>query len=236
MIKIAVCDDEVPVLEKTIKILKKYKSVELEIDSFTSGEELLSSEKRYDIILLDIDMNGINGIDTAKAIRAKDTQVKLIYITNYSDYSIFAFGVHAFAYLLKPISQSELFAQLDEACLYGIPKKEQELQFIAKEGIIRINTSQILYFEYMERQVIMHTNERLWHLQRKITDIASEMEQYDFTMPHKSFVVNLFAVKKIEGYDIILVDDSMIPLSQKKATAFRKILNQYLVQREGSVT
>lgn len=234
MIKIAVCDDEVSVLDQTIKILNNYKNVELEIDSYTSGEELLSSENRYDIILLDIDMNGMNGIETAKCIRAKDTQVKLIYITNYSDYSIFAFGVHAFAYLLKPVSQAELFAQLDEACLYGLPKKEHELQFATKEGIIRINTSQILYFEYLERQVIMHTTERLWHLQRRIADIASEMEQYGFTMPHKSFVVNLFAVKKIEGYDIILVDDSIIPLSQKKATMFRKILNQYLV-REGRV-
>ncbi len=76
-------------------------------------------------------MTGMNGIETAKRIRAKDTQVKLIYITNYSDYSIFAFEVHAFAYLLKPVSETELFAQLDEACLYGLPKKDFELQFVA---------------------------------------------------------------------------------------------------------
>lgn len=232
MIKIAVCDDEKAVLEQTIKLLKNYKKIELDINSFTSGEELLSSENRYDIILLDIDMNGMNGIETAKRIRAKDTQVKLIYITNYSDYSIFAFGVHAFAYLLKPVSEAELFAQLDEACLYGLPKKDFELQFAAKEGIVRIMTSQILYFEYMERQVIIHTTERLWHLQQRIADIASEMEQYGFTMPHKSFVVNLFAVKKIDGYNIILVDDSVIPLSQKKSAVFRQTLNQYLVREE----
>lgn len=74
----------------------------------------------------------------------------------------------------------------------------------------------------------------MWHLQRRIADVASEMEQYGFTMPHKSFVVNLFAVKKIDGYNIILVDDSMIPLSQKKSAVFLQALNQYLV-REGRV-
>lgn len=230
MIRLAVCDDEERVLQSTLHMLKQYNKKELVIDSFMSGEELLQSNCNYDIILLDIDMKGINGIETAKKIREKDKKVKLIYITNYSDYSIFAFAVHAFAYLLKPLKKEELFEQLDEACVYGLTKEEKEVEFLAEEGIVRIKASQILYFEYMERKVLIHTENRIWHLKQKITEIANKMQEYEFVMPHKSFVINLYAVRSIQGYDIILTDGSSIPLSQKKSSEFRRTLNNYLAK------
>ena len=115
MIKIAVCDDDEKNLRDTLKLLEQYKKFPLSADAYTSGEALLAAGKKYDILLLDIDMEGLDGIETARRIREADKEVKLIYVTNYSDYTIFAFGVHAFAYLLKPLRAEELFAQLDEA-------------------------------------------------------------------------------------------------------------------------
>lgn len=233
VIRIAVCDDEERVLHSTLNMLKQYNKEKLAIDCYGSGEELLQSSLQYDIILLDIDMKELNGIETAKRIREKDREVKLIYITNYSDYSMFAFAVHAFAYLLKPLKKEDLFAQLDEALIYGLPKDDKELEFSAIEGIVRIKTSQILYFEYMERQVLIHTEKRVWHLRQRIADIDSMMREYGFVMPHKSFVVNLYAVRSISGYDIILTDGNSIPLSQKKSTEFRRALNNYLAKERG---
>ena len=64
---------------------------------------MLESEEKFDIIFLDIDMGGINGIETAKKIRIYDKKVKIIYVTNYTDYTSSAFSVHAFGYLVKPI-------------------------------------------------------------------------------------------------------------------------------------
>ena len=178
-------------------------------------------------------MEGPNGIETARRIREVDKEVKLIYVTNYSDYTIFAFGVHAFAYLLKPLKAEELFAQLDEALAYGLAGPEPELEFLAKEGIVHIVPSRILCFEYLSRQVLMYTEERVWHLKRQITELAREMEGYGFAMPHKSFVVNLYAVQRIHGYEITLTDGRIIPLSQKKSAGFRRALNEYLAGERG---
>lgn len=230
MLKIAVCDDDKKVLDRTLELLKDYKKAPLQADGYQSGEELLATRKRYDILLLDIDMGGLNGIETARRIRAVDKEVKLIYITNYSDYTIFAFAVHAFAYLLKPVKKEELFAQLDEACLYGIPNPGPKLELNAKEGIVHIVPADILYFEYLERQVLMYTTQRLWHLKQQITQIAKEFEPYGFAMPHKSFVVNLYAVQRIYGYEITLTDGTRIPLSQKRSAQFRRELNEYLAE------
>lgn len=233
MIKIAVCDDDEKVLAETLELLKHYGKARLEADAYTGGEALLEAGKKYDILLLDIDMEGMNGIETARRIRAVDKDVKLIYITNYSDYTIFAFGVHAFAYLLKPVKPEELYAQLDEACAYGLSRTEPELEFQAREGIVHVKPSQILCFEYLDRQVAMYTEEGTWHLKRKITDMAAEMEQYGFAMPHKSFVVNLYAVQRIQGYEITLTDGRAVPLSQKKSARFRRALNEYLAGERG---
>ncbi len=230
MLKIAVCDDDEKVLGRTLALLKHYTKVPLQADGYLSGEALLAAGKAYDILLLDIDMGGLDGIETARRIRAVDKEVKLIYITNYSDYTIFAFAVHAFAYLLKPVKKEELFAQLDEACLYGLPNPGPRLEISAKEGIVHIVPADILYFEYLERQVLMYTTDRLWHLKQRITQLAQEFQQYGFAMPHKSFVVNLYAVQRIHGYEVTLTNGTIIPLSQKRSAQFRRELNEYLAE------
>lgn len=236
MIKIAVCDDDERAIQRTLEILQNYKNAQISADAYTSGEALLAAGIKYDVLLLDIDMEGLNGIETARRVRETDREVKLIYITNYSDYTIFAFAVHAFAYLLKPLKEEELFSQLDEARRYGISAAGQELEFSFREGIVRVNSSQILYFEYLGRQVLCHTALQLWHLKRKINEVAQEMRPYGFAVPHKSFVVNLYAVQCIHGYEILLTDGSRIPLSQKKSVAFRGELNEYLAGERGRST
>ena len=233
MIRIAVCDDDERVLGEMLELLKGYGKVQLAVEVYTSGEALLEDRKKYDIVLLDIDMDGLNGIETARRIREADKEVKLIYVTNYSDYTIFAFKVHAFAYLLKPLKAEELYAQLDEACAYGLVMPESELEFQAKEGIVHIMPSDILCFEYLNRQVLMRSAGRSWHLKRRITELAAEMEDYGFAVPHKSFIVNLYAVQRIHGYDVTLTDGSVVPLSQKKSAQFRRALNEYLAGERG---
>ena len=217
-IRIAVCDDDERERKKLLCLLEQYPGARLLAEEYSSGEALLAAGKKYDILLLDIDMEGLDGIETARRIREADKEVRLI----------FAFAVHAFAYLLKPVEQEELFAQLDEVCAYGLARSWPELEFHAAEGIVRMETSRILCFEYFDRQVLMHTTDGVLHLKRRITEVAREMAVYGFAVPHKSFVVNLYAVQRIRGYEITLTDGRTIPLSQKKSALFRRELNDYL--------
>ncbi len=228
MMKVAICDDEQAVLNDVAVCVKNYKNEIFEIQTFLSGESLVSSLEAFDIIILDIDMGGMNGIETAKSIRAKDKKVKIIYLTSYTDYTIFAFAVHAFAYLMKPVIESELHKQFDEALAYRFNTEESKMEFKATQGILRKRTSEIIYFEYQNRMVLAVTTKEPFFLKKKITDVFREMEAYHFAMPHKSFVVNLYHVKAIRGNDIVLSNDQRVPLSQKKAAQFRKQLNCYL--------
>lgn len=233
MIKIAICDDEVTTLQQTKDCLQRY-PMELEIYEFHCGEELIESPEKFEMILLDVDMGELNGIETAKKIRERDKMVKILYLTNYADYITFAFAVHAFAYLLKPVKEEELFHQLDEALEYmQLPKKEK-VEFQAEEGIIRLETTDIFYLEYLNRKVLLYTKEGTYTLRTRITQLAEELRKDGFEMPHKSFIVNLYAVKKITGYDIELTNGAIVPLSQKKSAEFRKELNRYLSEEGGN--
>lgn len=228
MIKIAICDDEEEVIAEVKKCLENYKKEIIEVSNFSSGECLVSCSSSFDIIILDIDMDGMNGIEAAQQIRKKDKKVKIIYLTNYSDYTIFAFAVHAFAYLMKPVNQEELHRQLDEVLMYQPAVEEEELEFDTNDGILRFKPSDILYFEYEDRYIRMVTKQKEHWMKKKISDISMQMEPYHFEMTHKSFVVNLYHVKSIQGSDIVLSDDQRVPLSQKKAAWFRRQLNCYL--------
>ncbi|WP_195940549.1 LytR/AlgR family response regulator transcription factor [Romboutsia sp. 1001713B170131_170501_G6] len=228
MLNIAICDDEINVLNKTKDIIESYEKQNLSIATFSSGEDLIASNFSFDIIFLDIDMGGINGIDTAKLIRKKDKKVKIIYVTNYTDYTSSAFSVHAFGYILKPVNENQIYHQLDEALSYMNEEISEVLEFNTIEGVVRVDLKDIYYFEYKLRKVIMKTNQDTYTIKQKISDIGKNMEEYNFVMPHKSFSVNLYNVKSVKGYDIYMMDGSVIPLSQKKSTQFRNSLNIYL--------
>ncbi len=228
MIKIAICDDDLITLNNIKEIIGGYSQKDLQIYTYKSGEDLLGSKEKFNIIFLDIDMGGINGIETAKKIRVYDKKVKIIYVTNYTDYTSSAFSVHAFGYLVKPIKESELHEQLDEALSYMKEDEECLVEFTTEEGIVRIDIKKIYYFEYASRKILMKTSKKTYVIREKISVIYEKMKEFGFEMPHKSFVVNLYNVKSIKGYDVYMMDESRIPLSQKKSTEFRNSLNIYL--------
>ncbi|GAA0104169.1 two-component system response regulator RgbR [Paraclostridium sordellii] len=227
MINIAICDDEINIINKTKKLIQDYDKEDIDIYVYESGEELINSDKEFHIIFLDIDMKGLDGIETAKKLRKYDKKVKIIYVTNYTDYTYSAFSVHAFGYLVKPLNKKELYNQLDEALSYT-EEISNNLEFITSDGVIRIDTNSIYYFEYEQRKVIMKTIDKNYILKKKISEIGKDIQDYGFEMPHKSFVVNLYNIKTIKGYDVHMMDGSVIPLSQKKSSQFRDSLNRYL--------
>lgn len=108
MKKIAICDDEPAVRKQMEAYFKELESVFC-ISYFESGEALLESDVLYDVIFLDIDMKGISGIDTARKIRVRDKKAKIIYVTAYEDFREYAFGVHAFGYLVKPVEKEKFW-------------------------------------------------------------------------------------------------------------------------------
>lgn len=231
MYQIAICDDEPTICELVSDVIREW-SRDIKISCFDSGEALLAAYDSFDAIFLDIDMKGIDGIETGRQIRERDHETKIVYLTSYRDYVAGAFEVHAFQYLLKPISSSRLRQVLEEIFRY-VKKTDRQriLDFHTNEGVVCIDASAICYFEFADRRICMVTMQGIYHMTGKISSIYERTCSMGFSMPHKSFVVNLLHVKNVRNLDIFMDNGDRIPLSQKKQKEWRQALTYYLSER-----
>ena len=233
--RIAVCDDDETAVSFLRELIESYPKQKLNADGYSSGEDLLRTGNIYDLIFLDIDMKGIDGIETARRIRIHDRKVKIVYVTSYKEYAGKAFSVHAFGYLLKPVKQEKIWKQIEDALLWQEEEAPEgkQVEFTAVEGLVRLPVDMIYYFEYQNRRIYMKAKDTTYEMRGRISDIAGRMEEYGFSVLHKSFVVNLYHVKNIKGYEILMMNGEWIPLSQKQAVQFKEKLSLYLADKMG---
>jgi Response regulator of the LytR/AlgR family len=231
MYQIAVCDDEKALREEVKKLILEWDSA-LKVHLYSSGEDLLDNYLPFQVIFLDVEMEGMGGIETGKRIRQRDKEVKIVYLTAYRDYVAGAFEVHAFQYMVKPVNRERLFHILEEIFLY-VKKSEEKhiLDFQTVKGMVCLPTEEIYYFAYENRRVLMAAGEESYYLAEKIGNVLKRMAEFGFSMPHQSFVVNLFHVKNIRNQEILLDNGAVIPLSQKKQKLFKQEMAAYLSER-----
>lgn len=230
MYRVAVCDDDNRITEEVSVMIRKW-SADISIESFSSGEELLAAYHHFEAVFLDIDMQGLNGIETGMRIREIDKSVKIVYLTAYRDYVAGAFKVHAFQYLIKPVKEEDIRQVLKEIFAYLRPIERNIMDFQTGQGLVCLLTEEIYYFEYVNRKVQIVVSDGCYTMQDKIGNVAKRMEPYGFSMPHQSFVVNMLHVKNVLTGRILLDNGREIPLAQKKQKVWRQELLSYLSER-----
>lgn len=244
MILIGLCDDMAEDIEVLGRFIEKYmdrRKLSYKIFKFLSGRELLESEQKFDILVLDIVIEeGINGIIVGEKLQKRYEKTKIIYTTNFSGYCSQAINkVHAFAYLEKPVSEEVFLEQLDEA-LAAMEEEKVKKERITFE-IIKINKEHrvdtlleefeiddIYYFEYINRKICIKTVRGEFYFIGQMKNIADRMKAYKFECCHQSYLIHLKYIKKIQGYHLYMKNGDIIPVSQKKSADFRKKLNEYI--------
>lgn len=117
MIRIAVCDDEASQAREIARIVGNFfqkQEIAYRIDLFSSGEALLKDQEFIDVVFLDIQMGGIDGIETAQELRNRDTRTVLFFITSYSQHIMRSMTIHPFAFLVKPVEEKQLVQNLED--------------------------------------------------------------------------------------------------------------------------
>lgn len=236
MLTIAICDDDKGILSSIKQHVEEFameNNISVSIDLFDSGSNLLKSSSNYKIIFLDIILQTENGIEIGNLLRKKHPLAYIIYMTNYRKYHEAAHNtVHSFAFLVKPITKPNIYKQLNDILVYE--SQSTSSLYIARfityeQGLTEFNIDDIYFFEYIKKRYVKICSKNgNYHFNEKIGNINIDMSNYDFFMPHQSFVVNLKYVKDIKNYELLMINGVNIPLSQKRAVLFKNALNNYL--------
>ena len=199
--RIAICDDEVSMVQILEEKIKKLLP-DAVIDKYLSGDELIASGSKPDILFLDIQMPGMDGMETAKVLRQDNENMILIFVTAAEEYVFQAFDVGAFHYLVKPFSD-EKFKEVVTKAVHNIKRssrleKDEKYIMVQTAGShIKIFLRDIVYAEVYNRKVIIHTRSTDIEYYGKLQEL-SDMAGTDFFRTHRAYLVHF---KYVEKYD-----------------------------------
>ena len=226
---IAICDDE----KRICTILaEKVREIcpDAEIFTYQSGKELLDADVLPDILLLDIRMPEINGMDVAKTLRDRDWKKILIFITGEEDQVFHSFDLHAFHFLVKPVSDAKLKEVIENAkkelehywALSG--KYDRYIEIQSGTSHIRVNLSRLIYAEVYDRKTILHMKDENIEYYGQLSALEVLVGK-DFYRIHRSYLVNMKYVERYDRTSVTTLSDDKIPIARREYDGF---LNAYM--------
>lgn len=229
MIRIGICDDlveQLQIQEELVKNIVYRLGLNVEIKCFQSGEDLLweiEQKGNMDIILLDVEMGGINGVETARQLREKDNRVILFFISCYDQYCKEIINVQPFRFIDKPVSEAELESAFKEA-FKAMSQKEEIFEYTYKKVPYKILVSKIRYFESDKREVNIYSTDGVSSFYKKLDEVEAQLVQMNikFLRISKSYLVNMNYVKEFRYEKVVMDDGKEFKIDPKYKDKIRK--------------
>ncbi|MGN1421256.1 MAG: LytR/AlgR family response regulator transcription factor [Eubacterium sp.] len=235
--RIAICDDQQEYRKLIIQYVQFYFQehlLDLETYEFGSGEELLSSDKTFDIVFLDIEMNELNGIQTTKELNIRNKNTIIFIVTAYQKYLDDAMDLNVFRYIDKPIQAKRLYNGLDKAIDLI---NNNEITFKTRnDGIVTIHKNDIIYVEVKRKIVYVNTTEKQYIAREKMDFFKENLTASYFAIPHISYVINFNFVKKFQRDNVQLKTGQIISIAPKKQTDIKKKFMKFMGEGYGGLS
>jgi len=219
MFQIAICEDKSVFSDSQMNacrtIMEKL-NVEYRLSVFTNSADfiaaLVTKQQRYDMILLDIVMDGVNGIELAQRIRQVDEDAAIIFITSYEKYAIQGYDVKALHYLMKS-ADTQLLENLIKL-VYAEKHLVDVLTIKSGDHYIRIPIKEIVCMEITGRRVEVSLKDGMVYYSGKLTDILDELPKELFIRCHQAFAVNIGNIRELSRRNAIAINGKEIPVSR----------------------
>ncbi|MBD5545669.1 MAG: response regulator transcription factor [Lachnospiraceae bacterium] len=228
-VNIVICDDEKLHREKLIVIIQEYckRHGKLAVISeYSSGEECLSALREVDILFLDIDMEGIDGIEVKDRLERTHENVYIVFTTNYGNRMNEAFGMQVVSFIQKPVTLETVASAMDKVSKWISKRDFIELEGIGgKKNVFSIE--QICYIEASNQysKVALRSEEIL--VRKSLKAWETELSPKGFCRIHQSIIVNFFHVKEV-GQKVIMEDNTVFPISIRRRKAVNQAYSQYI--------
>lgn len=231
MIRVALVEDDPLYTKELVTYLKQYEKEsgeKIKVTSFSDGDEIaINYQADYDIILMDIEMQFMDGMTAAEQIRKADSEVVIIFITNMPQYAIRGYAVDALDYVLKPLSYYAFSQRIDRALSRMKKRTNKYLTIRMKGANYKLKESDITYVEVDTHDLIFHTKEKDYTTGGSMRSVEEKVDPSKFFRCNKCYLVNLEHVDGIEQEDA-LVGNTRIQVSRARKKAFMDALNDYM--------
>lgn len=239
MIELVICDDDVQALRQTREFLTDMMQPweeEMEIMTYTDANDLLrrirSESERMDILLLDIDMPNISGLEIAKLIRDEERDVILIFLTAHDEFVYMSFQYAPFRYIRKEYMKEELPSAMKAAVAKIMAQRSSFICLKTQEGELPVKISDITHFQMENRRVCVYVVQgRAYLVWKKLRELKAEIDARDdaFVQVHSGCVVNLRHVRTRKSGTVVLdgAEELEIPVSRRRQREVSETISNY---------
>ena len=229
--RIAIVEDEAPqraLLAAHMKEAARQQGMEIELEEYACGEEIVKADtSALDLIVMDIDMPGMSGMEAAGVIRQRDEDVLIAFCTNLVSRALDRYAVQALDFLVKPVSCARIGELLNKAVRFKGLRRQKTLTLRTQDRVLVVPIGDILYAETYGRKLRLHTVRETVDLRMTIAALEKLLPERNFFRTHNAFLVSLAHVRRIDGLELEIAGDT-IPVSRHKKKEFIQALTDYL--------
>lgn len=229
--KLAVVDDEIKITELLRSYIKRYESefnITVNVSVFNNPNDFLTTyNSDYDLVLMDIEMPGLNGIEAAKELRRMDSRVVLMFITNMAQYAINGYEVEAVDFVIKPVFYPDFVLKLQKAMRYIIRNQDMKLILNTQDSVVHVHVSDICYIEVMRHYLIYHTVNGNHTVRGVMKEVEANLIDHHFVRSNHCYLVNLKYVESISG-NTVKVKGNDLQISRNKKNEFLTAFAKYV--------
>lgn len=230
-LRIAICDDDWH-MQQTLRLFidQTYQDLDVLMDGYTSGEALLAAVQKqscaYELILLDIEMRGLDGIETARRVRVLRPDCYIVFITSHDEFALTGYEVAAFRYLLKPLQPEKLTEAISAVRAELANQYTLHLEDGTEEALVR--AKDVYYIEAQDKRVRVVTREAVLSDRHSLDEMAAMLKDEDFYRIHRSYLINMRYVVRLDGTNVQLANGDVVPISRLRKKAFKNVFQAYV--------
>lgn len=226
---VAICDDDQFFRDKLRSMIFEYKSknrMHIDVYTYEDGASLLKTKKTFDMIFLDYEMPGIDGMDTARELRRRNCTCSIVFVTAYPHFIYDSFEVQPFRFFEKPIQEEQIEKLMND--FVARQKQLAPLIVVDEQERIAVQTKKILYLEGDGKYCIVRTDDSTYSSSKTLAQVYALLPQYCFYRSHKSYVVNLYSVSSFSHEVITLVNGEEVSIGRSKSGEFKRVYKQFV--------